>query len=135
MLSINYNLLQFSQVMDKSEFFKTSKLPEITKIRAMIDTIKILFHLPANAIDIMVSEGDRVYKLIVHTSNINRNIIGWFVYIPLQNRVDLYDAINVGDIPIPLVQWKNKKVVFKSYSPLLELVGVNKLFEKVINVS
>ena len=132
MLNTNYNLLQFSQVTDKSEFFKTSKLPEITKIRAMIDTIKILFHLPANAIDIMVSEGDRIYKLIVHTSSISRSIIGWFVYIPLQNRVDLYDAINGGDIP--LVQWKNKKVTFKSYSPLLDLVGVNKLFERVINV-
>lgn len=98
----------------------------------MVDSLKILLHLPANAIDIMVSEGDRVYKLIVHSASINREILGWFVYVPLKSQVDLYDSAN-GDIP--LVQWKNKKVAFKSYSMLLDAVGVNKLFEKVINVS
>lgn len=132
MLSTNYNLLQFSIVTDRSEFFKSTKLAEVTKIRAMVDSLKILLHLPANAIDIMVSEGDRVYKLIIHSASINREILGWFVYVPLKNQVDLYDSTN-GDIP--LVQWKNKKVAFKSYSMLLDAVGVNKLFEKVINVS
>ena len=61
MLSVNYNYMNFSVVSDLSDFYK-SKLPEMTKIKALVDNIKLLFNLPADRVIVEVAEGERVYK-------------------------------------------------------------------------
>ena len=129
MLNTNYNLLNFALVTDLNNFFKT-KLPEIIQIKSIIDNSKILFNLTSNNIQLLCAEGERVYKFIILSPGVNKIPIGWFVYIPGQKRIDLYTP----DSPlIPLIQWKNKKPVFKNYMPILDRAGLDKLFEKIIN--
>ena len=129
MLNTNYNLLNFALVTNLNDFFKT-KLPEIIQIKSIIDNTKILFNLTSNNIQLLCAEGERVYKFIILSPGVNKIPIGWFVYIPGQKRIDLYTP----DSPlIPLIQWKNKKPVFKNYMPILDRAGLDKLFEKIIN--
>lgn len=131
MLNLNYNNLIFSIVKDKGDFFKTN-LPEIGKIRSMVESIKLLLNIPPNRIDIYVAEGKRVYKIVMKSPDIHKTILGNFSYLPLDDRIDLYTSEN---LMIPFIQWKNKKPIFKSYSMFLDRVGVDKLFDRVIKLS
>jgi len=131
MLNTNYNLLQFSAVGNLPSFFR-EKLSEITKIKSIYENTKMLFNLPPDRLKLFVAEGERVYKIIFFTPDIHKYPIGWFVYLPLQSRLDLYEA-NSPDIPF--IQWKNKKPVFKNYSELLSFAGADKLFNRVVIVS
>ena len=131
MLSLNYNNLQFSTVVNNVDLFK-EKLPEITKIRSMVDAIRLLFNISSDRVKIQVAEGKRVYKLILQLPNVHKTIFGWFVYMPEQKRLDLYDAINPE---IPYMQWNNKNLVFKSYSSLLNLLKIDKLLNKIVILS
>lgn len=129
MLNINYNQLNFALVTNLNDFFKT-KLPEMTQVRSIYDNSKILFNVPGNNIRVMCAEGERIYKFIILSLGVQKIPIGWFVYIPAQKRIDLYTP----DSPlIPMIQWKNKKPVFKNYSAFLDRVGFDRLFDKLIN--
>lgn len=129
MLNINYNQLNFALVTNLNDFFKT-KLPEMTQVRSIYDNSKILFNVPGNNIQVMCAEGERIYKFIILSLGVQKMPIGWFIYIPEQKRIDLYTP----DSPmIPMLQWKNKKPVFKNYSAFLDRVGFDRLFDKLIN--
>lgn len=128
MLSLNYNNLQYSVVVKNTDLFK-EKLPEIPKIKSIVDALRLLFNIPQDRIKIQVAEGERIYKIILQMSNVHKSIIGWFVYIPEQRRLDLYDASNPE---IPYIQWSNRKTVFKNYSVLLDLLKLDKLLNKVV---
>lgn len=132
MLSLNYNILNFSQVTDFADFYRTQQ-KEISKIHSIIDSIKMLLHIPGNAIKLFVAEGERVYKIIFYSNSLDRVPLGWFIYLPLENRVDLYDSTLSTEMPY--IQWKNKKPVFKNFSGLLDLVHVERLFDGIIKVS
>ena len=112
--------------------FYRSKLPEILKVRAIIENTKLLFNLPSTRVVLEVDEdGARVYKITLLDTTINRQPFGTIVYLPLQHRLDLYTISS----DMPLIQWKNKKPVFKSYDFLLDRAGLDRLFSKIINAS
>ena len=102
----------------------------MTQVRSIYDNSKILFNVPGNNIQVMCAEGERIYKFIILSLGVQKMPIGWFIYIPEQKRIDLYTP----DSPmIPMLQWKNKKPVFKNYSAFLDRVGFDRLFDKLIN--
>lgn len=121
--------MNFAKVSDLGDLFK-SNLPEMTKVKGLLDNSKILFDLPTNRVELQVSEGDRVYKIMLLTPDVNKYPFGWIIYLPLQKRLDVYSA----DSPsIPVIQWKGKKVAFKNYSLLLDRAGLDKIFDKLLN--
>ena len=63
MLSLRYSALNFAQVTDIVDFYRGQER-EISRIHAIVDSIKMLFHVPGNAIKIFVAEGERVYKIV-----------------------------------------------------------------------
>lgn len=128
MLSVNYQYLKFSRVLDLNDFYK-SKLPEIIKIRSVIDNIKLLLAVSNNRLILEVAEGERIYKITVLTPDVKKIPYAYFAYIPKDNRFDVFNA----DSNIPVIQWKNKKPVFKNYSMLLDKMGLDKLFTKIVN--
>lgn len=130
LLEISYNSAMFSQVTDLADFFST-KLPEMKVLKAIYNTIKLTFGTVEGRIIVQCAEGDRIYKLVVLTNNIHKYPIGWLVYIPLQKRLDLYTQESPH---LPLIQWKNKKPVFKNYSELLDKAGLDKIFANIVNV-
>lgn len=129
MLNLNYKLLNYSQVSDYDSFYKES-LPEVLKVKGAIEACKILYSMSNNRIVLSVAEGERVYKIDLLTSGTNKSIFGTLIYMPLDKRLDLYGY----DTNIPLIQWKNKKVVFNNLETLLELAKVDKVFSNIINV-
>ena len=129
LLNINYNSLVFSEVKDNADFFNT-KLPEIINIKALYGSIKLSLKIPEGKLVIFCAEGERVYKIVVLSNDIHKYPIGWFVYIPQQKRLDLY---TLSSSEIPLIQWKNKKAVFKNYDLLLDMAGLDKVFTNIVN--
>lgn len=130
MLSVNYNQVQFSNVIDYNDFYKT-KLPEIIKIRSLVDNTKLLFNLPGDRVILQVGQGERIYKLLLLSPDIKKNIIGWIIYLPLESRLDIFLPDNPD---IPLLQWKNKQAVHKNYATLLDRAGLDKLFSRLVNI-
>ena len=132
MESLFYNSLNFSLVTDLAEFYR-SKLAEISRIRSMVDSAKILLHLPSSTIKVYVAEGMRVYKIELYKTTLDKVPFCWIVYMPQQKRLDLYDLEKSSQAP--LIQWKNKKPVFKNYTSLFDLLSIDKLFGRIITVS
>ena len=131
MLSISYNDLPFALVDNLVDFYMTSEaLPEVGKVRSISDAARLLFKLPPNKLKVYVSEGSRVYKIELYPPQGPSIKIpfGWFVYIPKEKRLDLYD---VSSPDTPIIQWKNKKLAYSSYSPLMMFAQVDKVFQGI----
>lgn len=132
MLSISYNDLPFALVDNLVDFYMTSEaLPEVGKVRSISDAARLLFKLPPNKIKVYVSEGSRVYKIELYPPQgpAIKIPFGWFIYIPGEKRLDLYD-VSTPDAPI--IQWKNKKLAFSSYSPLMKFAQIDKVFQGIL---
>lgn len=129
LLDISYNSLPFSDIKDNTDFFNT-KLPEMITVKALYGNIKLSLKVPEGRLLIQCSEEGRIYKFIVLSNDIYKYPIGWFVYLPLQKRLDVYTQDNPY---LPFIQWKNKKPVFKNYDSLLDRAGIDKVFINVVN--
>lgn len=130
LLQINYAMIVFSAVKDLSDFFRT-KLPEMKTIKALFSAIKLVFKTAEGRLIMQVGEGARVYKFLILSNDVNKYPIANFVYIPEEKRLDFYSM----DMPhIPMIQWKNKKAVFRNYSEALDRAGIDKVFSGIINV-
>lgn len=126
---MEYDSYKFSIVTNFNDFFKSS-LPEMRSIRSIHNNIKILLNLPTDRVQIYVAEGKRIYKFIMITPDVSKTILGWIYYTPLEKKIDLF----LPETPsIPFMQWKEKKLTFKNYTGLLDRVGIDKLFNKIVN--
>lgn len=130
MLSTGYQYYNFAEVTNFADFYKTN-LPEMPKVKSLIEGIKLLFSIPGNCIRVYVAEGERVYKFTLLESNISKIPIGYFVYIPLGRRLDVYTMENPG---MPLIQWQGKKVIHFMYSSFYDKLGFSGLFTKLVNI-
>jgi len=132
MLDYSYTGYKFAAVEKLQEFYKDSiKLPETTKIKAIIGSIRGVFKVPLSKVKLYVAEGARVYRFeICNPHSVAPIAIGAIYYLPLENRLELFDYLINRDIP--MIQWKNKKVVSKGYSFIADLAGYDKLFQPII---
>lgn len=128
MLSTYYNRLQFSIVDDINDFFRAN-LPEMPKVKAVYDQAKILFHLPPDCVELLVSQGDRVYKINLLTQE--KYPFGNIVFCPFNKQLDLYS----GEGGYPVAQWENKKLAYAGYSMLFQKADVDKVFSKIVNAA
>ena len=131
MLDVSYLSNTFALVENLNDFYMTSdKLPEVIKVHGILDAARILYKLPPRRIKLYVAEGIRVYKIEMYSpQGVSKLPIGWFIYLPSEKRLDLYDGSNPDT---PAIQWKNKKPVWMSCSPLYQYAQVEKLFQGVI---
>ncbi len=130
MENTSYNGMSFASVSNLADFCKT-KLPEMPRVRAIFDNLKVLFAVPSDRVILEVVEGERIYKYTVLTPDIQKSTIGWFVFIPENKQLDVY----VPDDPYtPLAQWKSKKLVFSNYPIMYTKIGFDRLFAKVVNL-
>lgn len=130
MLSLYYNRLQFSIVEDINDFFRAG-LPEIVKVKAIYDQAKILFHLPSDCIELLVSQGDRVYKMNLLTPGANKYPFGNIIFCPFNKQLDIYSA----ESGYPVAQWEDKKLKYTGYSLLFQRAEVDKIFSKIVNAA
>ncbi len=129
LLDLTYMATVFSTVKDLADFFKTS-LPEMKIVKRLYNSIKLTFNAPEGRVIVQCSEGDRLYKFIILSNDVHKYPICNFVYIPSLDRLDFYSQ----DMPhMPMLQWKNKKPVFKNYSEALDRAGMDKIFIGIIN--
>ena len=130
MLSTGYQFYSFSEVTNLANFYK-EKLPEMLKVKSLVEGIKLLFSVPSNCIKVYVAEGERVYKITILESNLTKVPIGYFVYIPEGRRLDVY---TIDSYNIPFIQWQGKNIMHKQYSLFLDKLGISKLFNKLVNI-
>jgi hypothetical protein len=130
MLPINYKYTSYSRVADIADFFK-STLPEMHKLKALHNSLKLLFKVTNADIIVECSDVGRIYKFTLMSTGVNKYPIGEFYYLPQNKQLDLWD---LSKPQMPLIQWKGKKAVFKNYSLLLDKVEMEKLFQKITNV-
>ena len=108
MLSLNYNILNFSQVTDFSDFYRTQQ-KEVSKIHSIIDSIKMLLHVPGNAIKLFIAEGERVYKIIFYSNSLDRVLGTAFIrdgliFALLANEtLSIIENAGLMGIPIPTI--------------------------------
>ena len=119
----------YSIVASKADFFK-NRLPETPILRKLYDSVKLTFGLPTDRVIISVAEGKRYYKLTLLSTDIKKYTIGEIYFLPEIKGLDIFIPDNPN---VPLLQWRNKKPVWKNYSTLLDMVGLDKLFGKLIN--
>ena len=130
MLPVNYNMYPFALVEDLGDFFRTN-LPEMPKVKGILEASKLMLDLPPKKIQLQVAEGARCYKYIFLTPGIHNIPLGWIVYVPQNRQLDVY----LSDSPnFPIIQWKGKKVEFKNYPSLYDRLGFDTLFDKVVNI-
>ena len=132
MLDYSYIGVPFAQITKLAEFYKDSvKLPETVKIKSMIGSIRGILKIPQTKILLNVAQGARIYRFdILSPKSTTPNVIAAIYYLPLVNRVDLFDYMISPDIP--LIQWKNKKAVSMGCSMLSSLAGFDRLFQQII---
>ena len=130
MLSLEYQYLSFAQVENLANFYKGNQ-PEIPKLKLIVENIKLLFRIPSTCISVEVAEGERVYKVGLTLPGVGKISLGYFVYLPNERRLDAYSSDNPG---VPLLQWKQKKLVYSGCSSLLDRIGISSLFGNIINV-
>ena len=130
MLPIGYQSFSFAQVGNLANFYKGGQ-PEMLKLKLIVENIKLLFKLPATCVLVEVAEGERVYKVKMILPGVHKTLIGYFVYIPNERRLDVYSADNPM---IPLLQWKQKRVAYSGCSSLLDRIGISSLFGNLVNV-
>lgn len=122
----------YASVEKLAGFYKDSdKLPETVKIRSIMGSIRGLFRVPQTKIKLYVAGGARIYKFeILSPDSVQPLPIGAIYYLPLEKRLDLYDYSISWDIP--MIQWKNKKVVSSGCSILANRAGYDKLFQSIV---
>ena len=130
MLGIGYLSYNYSRVTNLNNFYKEN-LPETYKIRSLIEGIKLLFGLPQSNIIVDVAEGERVYKITLLNTDVHKIPFGYFVFLPLERRLDAYDYNNPT---FPMIQWKGKKIAYNGLSLFLDKAGVSGVFTKLVNV-
>lgn len=132
LLPLRYNLYQFSIVKSISDLLE-SNLPEKTKLSKLFNSIKTTFGLAQERITIQVAMESRAYKFIILDPTASLKMafpIATFVFIPEENRLDLWDFQN----PVsPAFQWKNKELSYSSVSDLMFLAGSDKIFRTIVN--
>ena len=131
MLNPYYNTLIFGLVTNLTEFYTTaSELPEVTKVRQVVDASRLLFKLPMPRVKLYVAQGVNVYTIELYppTGTI-KFPFAWIIYIPKEKRLDI---CSVEDPELPVLQWKNKKLVFANCSDLFKFAQIDKLFQNLV---
>lgn len=128
MLDTSYLSYPFAIVPRLTDFYRDSgTLPEIPIVRNLINAIKSVFKVPANRVQLWVGQGIRAYRFDIYDNS--KMSIASIVYLPETKRLDLFDNMISSDIP--LIQWKNKRMMSKNYSTMADMVGYGKLFQPI----
>lgn len=131
MLSIGYKDLEFALVKNLTEFYMTSsELPEVTKVRQVVDASRLLFKLPMPRVKLYVSQGDHIYKVELYSPTGTVKLpFAWVIYIPKERRLDI---LSIDNPDMPILQWKNKKLVFANCSDLFKFAQIERLFQGIV---
>lgn len=130
MLSTDYLGLKFALVKDPGKMFKEDKGIEMIKVKSIFDASKLLFNINNNTIKLEVSETGNVYKYTIISPDHKKSILGYMYYIPKDRRLDIWAEGEAA----PTLQFKVRTAVTKNYSGLLDRVGLENLFARVVNL-
>lgn len=128
MLKVNYLTSEWVDVPNIIEYFKDQTgIKDSTKVKQFYDNLKFVF--PGTTSGLQIIQGENLYKFSI---TYKRTILGWIIYIPSEKRFDIYES---GNIEIPMIQVKQKKIYHRTYSDLLAAANIEKIFEKLINIA
>ena len=129
MLRIDYLGLKFAHVKDPTKLFKDDKGPEMVKVKSIYEACKVIFNV-TNTLKLEISETGSIYKFTIVSPDYKRKILGYIVYIPGDRRLDVWET---GE-ELPLVQFRVRSIAYRKYSDLLERMGMEKIFSRLITL-
>ncbi len=129
MLNTSYNYSRWAPVEDLEDFYRAN-LPEIPRVKGIINACRTLFKVPPKCVTLEVAVGERYYRILACMNDPYNTPFCMLVYCPEYKQLDLFDA---RSRTVPLIQWKERKVAFKNYPPLYDVVGFEKLFSSIVN--
>lgn len=130
LLDITYNKLQFAEIKDPVNFFKTGAPGVMIPLRTLYNNTKLLWNLGSDQVLLSVAQGQNIYRITLLSKN-KRTVFGSLIYIPELKRLDLYTSESPT---VPLIQWKGQKVMYKTYPYLLDSLGLDKMFSRIIAI-
>lgn len=132
MKGYDYSNLSFAEIKNPPVFFKDTGLPEVSKVRSLYDAAKVVFNLPGHCVRLFMAEGYRIYRINLHDVSAKKPLLGWMIYSPTERRLDIFTTDNSME---PIIQFVDKKVTAKGYPLLLEKLGFEKLFVRLVSIS
>ena len=121
MLSQDYMNLDFSLVQHSQDLYKSIKPTLAMRLKTMESALSSVFG-PTH-LRLYIATVQDVFKFDI-LDNKNSNVIGEFVYMPNDHRLDI---LSDGAL---LMQIKNKTVVGAGYNEFYKKLGFSKLFDR-----
>lgn len=120
-IDLSYVNSSATPVQDFQDFMG-SGLNEIPKLKSLVSSIKSVFKVSDNNLQLYFIEGRR-YKIEVYSTRRKNILVSSIVYIPELNQVHIYD--NQANI---LIASERKKVILSNIPYTLDFIGAaNKL--------
>lgn len=130
-LKTEYRNSTYSQITNPSGFY-SGKIPEAKRIKIVVEKIKFTFGLTDAQVRLEVANGERIYKITLLNQDAKKTMFGFFIYIPLEKRLDIWESKAEKQANI-ILQYQNKKPVFKNYTTFFDKIHFDKLFDNIVN--
>ena len=128
MLPVGYIKLLYNPVVDIKALVKETGL---NKLMGLYNEAIRLFSVKGGNLILSMSVGtepvNTVFKYAILGDDYKKSLIGELFYIPSQRRLDVW----IPGLPQPIIQFKERKAVFKNYALLFDRLGVSSLFERL----
>lgn len=126
MLPANYNRVSYMDIPNMKEFLAVTT-PKTAKTLSKVSSLhsKCVATFGDNNITGHVSLDNRYFKFNVMEKKMP---IGVVFYVPSENRIDIWADGR------PVIQTINKKILYRGYSDLLRILGLDQIFNKLVNI-
>ena len=128
MLPVEYVNLQYNPVEDIKALVKETGL---NKLLGLYNEAIRLFSVKGGnlilSMSVRTEPVNTVFKYSILGEDYKKSLIGELIYIPSQRRMDIW----IPGLPQPMIQFKERKAIFKNYALLLDRVEIDKSFEKL----
>ena len=124
----NSYLYSTAMAVKNTNDFMNSGLPEIPKLKSLMNACKTVFKIGNNMMQLNFLE-NRVYEIDIFTDSKKQSILGKIYYLPLKKQLDVYDMTN----DYPCISWTNRKVNILQFSGLVSKMKIESLFQPLVN--
>ncbi len=135
MMGVQYLYYNVSPIPQKDSFLQESAIPGIASLRKIIGEVRRMLIIPDKQL-YLFALGDHIdgFRIDAYGGRQEKDLIMRVYYLPGEKVFDIWDPESVVGSGMPLLGWRDKKLIFKNYSSLLQAIKVENLFSSLIAV-
>ena len=135
LLPLDYIKLQFVPLKTLDYFKKNLKdILILKRLKKALATVSNVANENDIRVSVAVGSVDNIFKLdlyaVVPPATVKQPV-GWFIYIPKQSRLDVWDG---WATTLPLFQAIKKRIVYKHYSPFMDRMRIELMFKRFLEI-